>query len=156
MAIQTHDLVVRDGRGTACKLSDWAGRVLLIVNVASRCGFTRQYSGLQRLQETYGPRGFTVLAFPCNDFGAQEPGSQADIEQFCSTTYGVTFPVMAKLSMAEAPYSTLTQAEPAGPVAWNFEKFLIGKDGTVLGRFKSSVEPESAELSGAIEAALAA
>jgi glutathione peroxidase len=156
MAIQTHDLVVRDGRGAACKLSDWAGRVLLIVNVASRCGFTRQYSGLQRLQETYGPRGFTVLAFPCNDFGAQEPGSQADIEQFCSTTYGVTFPVMAKLSMAEAPYSTLTQAEPAGPVAWNFEKFLIGKDGTVLGRFKSSVEPESAELAGAIEAALAA
>jgi glutathione peroxidase len=156
MAIQTHDLVVRDGRGAACKLSDWAGRVLLIVNVASRCGFTRQYSGLQRLQETYGPRGFTVLAFPCNDFGAQEPGSQADIEQFCSTTYGVTFPVMAKLSMAEAPYSTLTQAEPAGPVAWNFEKFLISKNGTVLGRFKSSVEPESAELAGAIEAALAA
>jgi glutathione peroxidase len=156
MAINVTDLVVRDGQGAERKLGDWAGQVLLIVNVASRCGFTRQYAGLQKLQDTYGARGFTVLAFPCNDFGAQEPGSQAEIEQFCSTTYGVNFPVMAKLAMAEAPYTTLTQSEPAGPVAWNFEKFLIGKDGTVLGRFKSGVEPESAELTGAIEAALAA
>lgn len=156
MAINVSELVVRDGQGAERKLGDWAGQVLLVVNVASRCGFTRQYAGLQKLQDTYGARGFTVLAFPCNDFGAQEPGSQAEIEQFCSTTYGVTFPVMAKLAMAEAPYTTLTQSEPAGPVAWNFEKFLIGKDGTVLGRFKSGVEPDSAELTGAIEAALAA
>ena len=155
MAINVSDLVVRDGQGAERRLGEWAGQVLLIVNVASRCGFTRQYAGLQKLQDTYGARGFTVLAFPCNDFGAQEPGSQAEIEQFCSTTYGVNFPVMAKLAMAEAPYPTLTQTEPAGPVAWNFEKFLIGKDGTVLGRFKSNVEPESAELTGAIEAALA-
>jgi glutathione peroxidase len=155
MAINVSDLVVRDGQGAERKLGEWAGQVVLVVNVASRCGFTRQYAGLQKLQETYGAQGFTVLAFPCNDFGAQEPGSQAEIEQFCSTTYGVSFPVMGKLAMAEAPYSTLTQAEPTGPVAWNFEKFLIGKDGTVLGRFKSNVEPESAELSAAIEAALA-
>jgi glutathione peroxidase len=156
MAINVSDLVVRDGQGAERKLGEWAGQVLLVVNVASRCGFTRQYAGLQKLQDSYGPQGFTVLAFPCNDFGAQEPGSQAKIQQFCSTTYGVSFPVMAKLAMADAPYSTLTQAEPGGPVAWNFEKFLIGKDGTVLGRFKSNVEPESAELTGAIEAALAA
>jgi glutathione peroxidase len=156
MAINVSDLVVRDGQGAERKLGDWAGQVLLIVNVASRCGFTRQYAGLQKLQDTYGARGFTVLAFPCNDFGAQEPGSQAEIEQFCSTTYGVNFPVMAKLAMAEAPYTTLIESEPAGPVAWNFEKFLIGKDGAVLARFKSGVEPDSAELTGAIEAALAA
>jgi glutathione peroxidase len=156
MTINVTDLVVRDGQGAERNMGEWAGHVLLIVNVASRCGFTRQYAGLQKLQDTYGARGFTVLAFPCNDFGAQEPGSQAEIEQFCSTTYGVNFPVMAKLAMAEAPYTTLIQSEPAGPVAWNFEKFLIGKDGTVLGRFKSGVEPESAELTGAIEAALAA
>jgi glutathione peroxidase len=156
MAINVSDLVVRDGQGAERKLGDWAGQVLLIVNVASRCGFTRQYAGLQKLQDTYGARGFTVLAFPCNDFGAQEPGSQAEIEQFCSTTYGVNFPVMAKLAMAEAPYTTLIESEPAGPVAWNFEKFLIGKDGAVQGRFKSGVEPDSAELTGAIEAALAA
>ena len=156
MAINVSDLVVRDGQGAERKLGDWAGQVLLIVNVASRCGFTRQYAGLQKLQDTYGARGFTVLAFPCNDFGAQEPGSQAEIEQFCSTTYGVNFPVMAKLAMAEAPYTTLIESEPAGPVAWNFEKFLIGKDGAVQGRFKSGVEPDSAELTGAIEAALVA
>ena len=156
MAIQVSEISVRDARGSERKLGEWAGQVLLIVNVASRCGFTRQYTGLQKLQDSYGPQGFTVLAFPCNDFGAQEPGSQAEIEQFCSTTYGVNFPVMAKLAMAEAPYTTLTQTEPAGDVAWNFEKFLVGKDGTVLARFKSGVEPESAELIQAIEAALAA
>jgi glutathione peroxidase len=124
--------------------------------VASRCGFTRQYAGLQALQERYGAQGFTVLGFPCNDFGAQEPGSLPEIQQFCSSTYGASFPLLDKVSMAEEPYTTLAQTEPAGPVAWNFEKFLVGKDGTVLARFKSGVEPESAELTNAIEAALAA
>ncbi|MEB3276568.1 MAG: glutathione peroxidase [Cyanobacteriota bacterium] len=156
MTINVSDLVVRDGEGTERKLEEWAGQVVLIVNVASRCGFTRQYAGLEKLQNAYGPRGFTVLAFPCNDFGAQEPGSQAEIQQFCTSSFGITFPVMAKLAMAESPFPLLTQTEPAGPVAWNFEKFLIGKDGTVLARFKSSVEPESVELTSAIEAALAA
>jgi glutathione peroxidase len=156
MALNVSDVAVRDSRGSERRLGEWAGQVLLIVNVASRCGFTRQYAGLQKLQDTYGPRGFTVLAFPCNDFGAQEPGSLPEIQQFCSTTYGATFPLLDKVTMAEEPYTTLTQAEPAGPVAWNFEKFLVGKDGTVLARYKSGVEPESAELTAAIEAALTA
>ena len=155
MAISVNDVVVTNGSGEQQRLGDLNGQVLLAVNVASRCGFTRQYAGLQTLQESYGSQGFSVIAFPCNDFGAQEPGSLDEIKQFCSTTYGVTFPVYAKVDIGEAPFSTLTQAEPAGAVAWNFEKFLIGKDGTVLKRFKSNVEPDSAELKGAIEAALA-
>ncbi len=155
MAINVSDVAVRDAEGGQRKLGDWNGQVLLIVNVASRCGFTRQYTGLQSLQETYGPQGFTVLGFPCNDFGAQEPGTLPEIQQFCSTSFGANFPLFDKVTMAEQPYTTLTQAEPAGAVAWNFEKFLIGKDGAVLGRYKSAVEPDSAELKGAIEAALA-
>jgi glutathione peroxidase len=133
--------------------------VLLIVNVASRCGFTRQYTGLQALQDRFAPQGFAVLGFPCNDFGAQEPGTLDEIQQFCSTTYGVGFELFDKVHATgskTAPYDTLTQAEPAGDVAWNFEKFLIGKDGTVVARFKSAVEPDGAELVAAIEKALAA
>ena len=149
------DVLVRTATGEQRSLGDWSGQVLLLVNVASRCGFTRQYAGLQALQETYGAQGFSVLGFPCNDFGAQEPGTLPEIQQFCSTTYGASFPLLDKVSMAEEPYTTLTQSEPAGPVAWNFEKFLVGRDGTVLGRFKSAVEPDSAELKAAIEAALA-
>ncbi len=156
MAITVSDVAVRNAKGGEHKLSEWAGQVLLIVNVASRCGFTRQYAGLQTLQDSYGPQGLAVLGFPCNDFGAQEPGSLPEIQQFCSTTYGASFTLLDKVTMAEEPYTTLTQAEPAGAVAWNFEKFLVGKDGTVLGRFKSNVEPDSAELKAAIEAALAA
>jgi len=156
MAISVSTVSVRDAQGGSRSLGDWAGKVLLIVNVASRCGFTRQYSGLQALQDTYGPQGLAVLGFPCNDFGAQEPGSLPEIQQFCSTTYGANFTLLDKVTMAEEPYTTLTQAEPAGPVAWNFEKFLIGKDGSVVGRFKSNVEPDSAELKAAIEAALKA
>ncbi len=159
MAVNVTDVVVRTAAGDERRLGDWAGQVLLIVNVASRCGFTRQYSGLQALQDSYGSRGFAVLGFPCNDFGAQEPGSLEEIQQFCSTTYGVGFELFDKVHATgtkTTPYDTLTQAEPAGDVAWNFEKFLIGKDGTVLARFKSGVEPEGAELTAAIEAALAA
>ena len=156
MSIQIDNVVVSTASGTPQNLGDWAGKVVLIVNVASRCGFTRQYAGLQALQETYGSQGFSVLAFPCNDFGAQEPGSVEEIQQFCSTTYGVNFPIYAKVAISAAPFDTLVQTEPAGPVAWNFEKFLVGKNGTVVARFKSGVEPESAELKSAIEAALAA
>ena len=155
-SVNVSTVTVRDAQGGARSLGDWAGKVLLVVNVASRCGFTRQYAGLQALQDTYGPQGLAVLGFPCNDFGAQEPGSLPEIQQFCSTTYGASFTLLDKVTMAEEPYTTLSQAEPAGPVAWNFEKFLIGKDGTVLARFKSNVEPDSAELKAAIEAALAA
>jgi glutathione peroxidase len=156
MAINVSDVVVHTASGAEQKLGELDGQVRLIVNVASRCGFTRQYAGLQALQEAYGSQGFSVLAFPCNDFGAQEPGSVEEIQQFCSTTYGVNFPIYAKVAISAAPFDTLVQAEPAGPVAWNFEKFLVGKDGTVIARYKSGVEPESAELKGAIEAALAA
>jgi glutathione peroxidase len=156
MAINVNDVVVHTAAGAEQKLGELDGQVRLIVNVASRCGFTRQYAGLQALQDTYAAQGFSVLAFPCNDFGAQEPGSVEEIQQFCSTTYGVNFPIYAKVAISAAPFDTLVQAQPAGPVAWNFEKFLVGKDGTVIARFKSGVEPESAELKGAIEAALAA
>ena len=156
MAIHINDVLVATASGSQQRLGDLDGQVRLIVNVASRCGFTRQYAGLQALQEAYGAQGFSVLAFPCNDFGAQEPGSVAEIQQFCSTTYGVNFPIYAKVAISAAPFDTLVQSEPGGPVAWNFEKFLVGKDGTVVARFKSGTEPESAELKGAIEAALAA
>ncbi|WP_311134720.1 glutathione peroxidase [Synechococcus sp. CS-1328] len=159
MAITVKDVTVRTANGAERSLSEWNGQVLLIVNVASRCGFTRQYAGLQALQEQYGAQGFAVLGFPCNDFGAQEPGSLPEIQQFCSTTYGASFELFDKVHATGAktePYTTLTQAEPAGDVAWNFEKFLIGKDGTVLARFKSNVEPDAAELTAAVETALAA
>jgi len=159
MAINVTDVAVRDARGGERRLGDWAGQVLLIVNVASRCGFTRQYAGLQTLQDTYGPQGFAVLGFPCNDFGAQEPGTLPEIQQFCSTTYGASFELFDKVHATGAksePYRTLTQVEPAGDVAWNFEKFLVGRDGTVLARFKSGVAPDASELISAIEAALAA
>jgi glutathione peroxidase len=156
MAVNVSDVTVTNAAGEPQSLGTFTGQVVLAVNVASRCGFTRQYTGLQALQEAYAGQGFTVLAFPCNDFGAQEPGSLAEIQQFCSTTYGVNFPVFSKVAISAEPFSSLVQTEPAGPVAWNFEKFLIGKDGTVLGRFKSNVEPESPVLKAAIEAALAA
>ncbi|MEI6032397.1 MAG: glutathione peroxidase [Synechococcaceae cyanobacterium ELA739] len=159
MAINVSEISVRDAQGGERSLGEWAGQVLLIVNVASRCGFTRQYAGLQKLQDAYGPQGLAVLGFPCNDFGAQEPGTLPEIQQFCSSTYGASFQLFDKVHASGAktePYTTLTQAEPAGDVAWNFEKFLVGKDGSVLARFKSGVEPDSSELTQAIEAALAA
>ena len=157
-SVNVSTVSVRDAKGVSRSLGEWSGKVLLIVNVASRCGFTRQYAGLQTLQDTYGPKGFAVLGFPCNDFGAQEPGSLPEIQQFCSTTYGASFELFDKVHASGAktePYSTLTQVEPAGDVAWNFEKFLIAKDGNVIARFKSNVEPDAAELTSAIEAALA-
>ena len=156
MAPSVNGVTVTSADGSSRDLASDNGQVLLIVNVASRCGFTRQYSGLQQLHERYGSQGLKVIAFPCNDFGAQEPGSIEEIQSFCSTTYGVSFELMAKVGSSAAPFDTLTQAEPAGAIAWNFEKFLVGKNGTVLARFKSGVEPESAELTGAIEAALKA
>ena len=159
MTVNVSDVVVRGATGTEKPLGDYSGSVLLIVNVASRCGFTRQYAGLQKLQDSYGPRGLKVLGFPCNDFGAQEPGTLAEIQQFCSTTYGASFELFDKVhakGTKTAPYDVLTTVEPAGDVEWNFEKFLVGKDGAVLGRFKSAIEPDGAELTTAIEAALAA
>jgi glutathione peroxidase len=159
MAVNVSDVVVRSASGAEKTLGDYSDSVLLIVNVASRCGFTRQYAGLQKLQDSYGPSGLKVLGFPCNDFGAQEPGTLAEIQQFCSTTYGASFELFDKVhakGTKTAPYDLLTTVEPAGDVEWNFEKFLVGKDGTVVGRFKSAVEPDGVELTTAIEAALAA
>jgi glutathione peroxidase len=138
------------------------GRAVLVVNVASRCGLTPQYSGLERLQERYGERGFTVLGVPCNQFGGQEPGSAEEIQTFCSTTYGVSFPMTEKLDVngpeRHPLYRTLSEtadeAGEAGDLQWNFEKFLVSPDGSPLARFRPTVEPESAELTAAIEAAL--
>ena len=116
MAVSVNNVVVSTASGSEQNLGSLQGQVLLIVNVASRCGFTRQYAGLQALQEAYGPQGFSVLAFPCNDFGAQEPGSVEEIQQFCSTTYGVNFPIYAKVAIGSAPFDTLTQSAPAGQI----------------------------------------
>ena len=159
MSVNISKVVVKSATGAEQSLGAYAGKVLLIVNVASRCGFTKQYAGLQALQDKYGSQGLCVLGFPCNDFGAQEPGSLDEIKSFCSTTYGANFELFDKVHATGSttePYTTLNQSEPAGDVAWNFEKFLVGKDGTVLSRFKSGVEPEDAELNAAIEAALKA
>jgi len=141
-----------------------AGKTVLVVNVASKCGLTPQYSGLERLQQRFGGDAFTVLGAPCNQFGGQEPGSAEEIQTFCSTTYGATFPLTEKLDVngdEQHPlYAELTQAPDAageaGPVQWNFEKFLVSPDGVVLQRFRPTVDPESDEVVAAIETAIAA
>ena len=133
---------------------DYKGNVLLIVNVASKCGFTKQYEALQKLQDKYESKGFKVLGFPCNDFGNQEPGELEEIKQFCSTTYGVNFQLFQKVHAkgnTSEPFTTLNQLSPAGDVEWNFEKFLINSNGDAIARFKSSIEPDSVEITQAIE-----
>lgn len=145
--------------GTPKDLADYQGKVVLVVNVASQCGYTSQYAGLQKLYDNYKDKGFVVLGFPANDFGAQEPGTDAEIASFCSTSYGVTFDMFAKISVKGASktplYTALTEsAVPAGEVGWNFEKFLIGRDGQIIGRFKSGVAPQDPKLIAAIEGAL--
>ena len=132
----------------------YKGDVLLIVNVASKCGFTKQYKALQNLQDKYGSKGFKVLGFPCNDFGNQEPGELEEIKKFCSTTYGVNFKLFQKVHAkgnTTEPFTTLNQVSPAGEVEWNFEKFLINRKGDAVARFKSSIEPESEDIIKAIE-----
>ena len=135
-------------------LGEYKGKVLLIVNVASKCGFTKQYEGLQNLQKTYESKGFRILGFPCNDFGDQEPGSLEEIKSFCTTTYGVSFELFDKVHAkgnTTEPYTTLNQMEPKGDVSWNFEKFLVNRQNQVVARFKSDIEPLSEELINAIE-----
>ncbi|WP_320666789.1 glutathione peroxidase [Prochlorococcus sp. MIT 1307] len=159
MSVNVSEVIVKTANGDDLRLGEYRGQVLLIVNVASRCGFTKQYAGLQELQNTYGPKGFQVLGFPCNDFGAQEPGTISEIKTFCSATYNATFTLFEKVHAkgnTTEPYSTLNQAEPTGEVQWNFEKFLISKEGNVLMRCKSAIEPNSEELKAAIEKALEA
>lgn len=158
-----YSFTVEDIDGREVSLADFKGKVLLVVNTASRCGFTPQYAGLQKLYEKYKEKGFLVLGFPANNFLRQEPGSNADIKTFCTVYYGVTFPMFSKISVKGRDIHPLyafltqqkTQPEPAGPITWNFNKFLIGRDGKVLKRFGSRTTPESSDLIAAIEEALA-
>ncbi|MEV0504214.1 glutathione peroxidase [Streptomyces spectabilis] len=151
-------------QGGPANLSQYLGKAVLIVNVASKCGLTPQYAGLERLQETYAARGFTVLGVPCNQFMGQEPGTSEEIAEFCSATYGVTFPMTEKVDVNGAGRHPLyqhlvTEADAeghTGDIRWNFEKFLIAADGTVAARFAPQAEPESAEVVAAVEAALPA
>ncbi|MFE9678333.1 glutathione peroxidase [Streptomyces sp. NPDC006259] len=146
-------------KGGSADLSQYAGQAVLIVNVASKCGLTPQYSGLERLQERYAAQGFTVLGVPCNQFLGQEPGSAEEIAEFCSATYGVTFPLTEKAEVngdgRHALYERLVGFADGeghtGDIRWNFEKFLVGRDGTVVARFSPQTEPESAEVVAAIE-----
>lgn len=154
------DIAIKNIAGKSETFADYQGKVLLIVNVASYCGYTPQYKGLEQLNQDYREQGLRVLGFPCNDFGAQEPGTNEEIAKFCETSYGVSFDMMDKVhaqgSEQHPLYQTLTKAvEPKGDVAWNFEKFLIGKQGEVVARFGSGVTPTSPELIQAIEAELA-
>ncbi|MBO4259146.1 glutathione peroxidase [Streptomyces griseorubiginosus] len=150
-------------QGGSADLSQYAGKAVLIVNVASKCGLTPQYTGLERLHERYAEQGFTVLGVPCNQFMGQEPGSAEEIAEFCSATYGVTFPLTEKIEVngdnRHPLYDRLTGFADAeghtGDIRWNFEKFLIGRDGKVVARFSPQTEPEAAEVVTAVESALA-
>jgi glutathione peroxidase len=161
-AAPIHDVAVRDIDGREVKMDAYRGKVMLIVNVASECGYTRQYEGLQALFARYEAKGLVVLGFPCNQFGGQEPGSAAEIKQFCSTTFRVTFPLFEKIEVNGAgrhPLYTVLAGKGSpfpGNIGWNFGKFLVGRDGKILQRFDSGVEPDDAALVSAIERALAA
>ena len=158
------DVPVRTLHGDETTLAEYKGKAMLIVNVASKCGLTPQYSELESLQKRYGDRGFTVLGFPCNQFMGQEPGTAEEIETFCSTTYGVTFPLFEKIEVngpgRHPLYETLTKTPyadgEAGDIKWNFEKFVVSPAGDVVARFNPQVTPESPEVVGAIEGQLPA
>ena len=160
--MSVHEIDLETLAENPARLGDYAGSAILVVNVASQCGLTPQYAGLQRLHDRFAERGFTVAGFPCNQFGEQEPGSADEIGQFCSVNYGVTFPMFAKIDVngpdRHPLYAELTQAVDAdgkaGDIQWNFEKFLVGSDGRVLARFRPLIEPEASEVVGAIEEAL--
>ena len=163
MAIYDHPVKALNGQDAS--LSDYAGKVALVVNVASKCGLTPQYEGLQKLYDAYSDKGFTVLGFPCNQFLEQEPGSADEIQEFCTVNYGVSFPLFAKIDVngeaRDGLYAELTEAPDVadghtGDIRWNFEKFLIGADGQIVGRFRPTVTPEDPALVAAIEAALPA
>ena len=159
-----HDFPVNTLSGQPGSLGDLAGKTLLVVNVASKCGLTPQYEGLERLHERFADRGFSVVGFPCNQFGGQEPGTAEEIGEFCSATYGVTFPMFEKIEVngpdRHPVYAELTAVPDgegeAGDIQWNFEKFLVGPDGTILRRFRPHTEPEDPEVVAAIEGSLPA
>jgi glutathione peroxidase len=154
--VTLYDFTAKLGTGEQRSLADYRGRVLLVVNVASKCGFTPQYAGLQSLQERFGPHGFDVLAFPCDQFGHQEPGTDSDIATFCDTTYNVSFPLFAKIEVNGAnahPLYAWLRSQKSGllgdSIKWNFTKFLLDRAGNVRDRFAPITKPES--LTGAIE-----
>jgi glutathione peroxidase len=155
-ASSVHEFTLQSIDGKPTPLSRYQGKVVLFVNVASKCGYTPQYKGLESLYQKFKDRGLVVVGVPANNFGAQEPGTNEEIKEFCSRSYNTTFPMMAKVSVKgedKAPlYSYLT--ETGGDVKWNFTKFLVGKDGKVIERFESKVTPESPELNAAVEKAL--
>jgi glutathione peroxidase len=157
-----HDFRANRLEGEEQPLADYAGKALLVVNVASKCGLTPHYAGLEQLYQSHRERGLEILGFPCNQFGGQEPGSAEEIRSFCQTNYGVSFPLFAKIEVNGAGrhpvYDFLTRqaSEPEGPgeIAWNFAKFVVGKDGAVVARFGPATEPDAPELLEAIEKAL--
>ena len=159
-----YDFTMWDIDGNEVNLSNYKGKVLLVVNVASKCGFTGQYAGLEKLYQSYADKGLVVLGFPANNFMGQEPGTEAEIKSFCSLTYGVTFPMFAKISVKGKSihplYAFLTAKETnpnfAGAISWNFNKYLIGRDGAILGHYGSRTAPDDKELVAAIEQALQA
>jgi len=156
-----YSLPLKDIDGKSTSLKEYEGKVLLIVNVASKCGYTPQYTGLEALQQKFKDKGFAVLGFPCNQFGGQEPGTAEEIKQFCSSKYQVTFPLFEKIEVNGPKRHPLylmlagKEARFAGDIRWNFTKFLVGRDGKVLKRFESKVKPDSADIVQAIESALA-
>ncbi len=157
MTIEVKNTAITKSNGEKLLLGEYSGKVLLIVNVASYCGFTAQYKDLQKLHELYSEKGLKILAFPCNDFGNQEPDSLDEIKNFCSTNFGIKFEIFEKVHAkgeTTEPFTTLNRSEPEGDVEWNFEKFLIGKDSQVIARFKSGVNPLEENLIAAIEVAL--
>ncbi len=161
--MSVHDIELQTLAGAPASLGDFAGSTILVVNVASKCGLTPQYAGLQELHDRFAGRGFTVAGFPCNQFGAQEPGTPDEISEFCSVNYGVTFPMFAKIDVngpERHPLYTELTALPdaegeAGDVQWNFEKFLVDGDGAIVARFRPLTEPQAPEVVAAIEASLA-
>jgi glutathione peroxidase len=160
--VSLHDVEISSLNGEPGRLGDHKGKAVLVVNVASKCGLTPQYEGLERLHERFADRGFTVLGVPCNQFGGQEPGSPDEIATFCSTTYGVTFPLTEKVEVngddRHPLYEQLTATSDAegkaGDIQWNFEKFLLSPDGEIVARFRPLVDPEADELVSAVEATL--
>src|SRR5918997_3104181 len=161
-AKSVYDFTLKNAKGQDVKLSDYRGKVVMLVNVASKCGYTPQYEGLQKIYERYKDQGFTILGFPANNFGAQEPGTDEEIQQFCRSNYGVTFPVFSKISVKgddkHPLYKYLTEKETnpqfAGEIKWNFNKFLVSKDGKIIACFESADKPEDAKVTQAIESAL--
>jgi glutathione peroxidase len=156
-ATNVHEFTLNDIDGKPVSLAEFKGKVVLIVNVASRCGFTPQYAGLEALYEKYKGQGFVIVGVPANNFGAQEPGTNEEIKTFCTRKYNVSFPMLAKVSVKGDDitplYKYLTETK-GGDVKWNFTKFLIGKDGQVAERFESAVKPDDPALTAAVERAL--